>query len=137
MTDEADELHTRMVAFAVPGTVKAAGEARQRLAEHDGFVSADLRDDLLLLLTELVTNAVKHGEGARGAPVVVTVAQTQARVRVTVTDHGRAFSWQGRDAHRPESGGGYGLVLVDELATAWGIDGDRPTTVWFELELPT
>lgn len=78
----------RMLAFAVPGTFRAATDARQRLAEHDGFVSPSLRDDLLLLVTELITNAVKHGEGAKGAPVVVTVAQTGTKVRVTVTDHG-------------------------------------------------
>ena len=77
-----------MLAFAVPGTFRAATDARQRLAEHDGFVSPSLRDDLLLLVTELITNAVKHGEGAKGAPVVVTVAQTGTKVRVTVTDHG-------------------------------------------------
>lgn len=124
-----------MIAFAVLQGPRAASDARARVVAEDGLLPDAVRSDLLLLLTELITNAVRHGNSSADSQVAVTVAATRESVRATVTAYGRTFVWAGRDGRRLESGGGYGLVLVDTLARSWGIHGDRPTTVWFELDV--
>jgi anti-sigma regulatory factor (Ser/Thr protein kinase) len=82
-----------------------------------------------LLTSELVTNAVRHA----ATEIVLRVEAEASTVRVEVTD---------RDAHLPSMRddvgiGGYGLRIVDRLATRWGVDQvpDTGKTVWFELEL--
>ena len=91
-------------------------------------------DTAVLLLSELVTNSVRHsGSGLPGQTVTVTVLREGEVVRVEVTDRSGATVPVLRPA---DSGaeGGRGLYLVDSLAARWGAqrDGDR-TTTWFEL----
>lgn len=83
-----------------------------------------------LLTTELVTNVVVHVAGT-----VDLVVRTIVRgVRVEVTDHDRRLPKFG--AAEPDAVGGRGLVLVDALADAWGVDhmSGNGKTIWFELE---
>ena len=94
-----------------------------RLA-HDGL--AELR----LLVSELVTNAVRHGLDRRGA-VELTLRLAGRRLRVEVADGGAGFT-PPKGGHDPEDPGGWGLVVVDELVDSWGIDAARGTCVWFE-----
>jgi anti-sigma regulatory factor (Ser/Thr protein kinase) len=94
--------------------------------------------DLLLLATEVVTNAVRHsGEGAADVEVVVDVDSDT--VRVAVRDSGPGFerrpTGDPRGSRMPESSG-WGLYLVERLAERWGVER-RPdgNEVWFELAL--
>ena len=83
-----------------------------------------------LLASELVANAVRHADsGSIGLRIEVTAGH----VRVDVADDGEGFVPHPKP---PEPGklGGWGLYIVDELATRWGvIDGDG-TRVWFEID---
>jgi anti-sigma regulatory factor (Ser/Thr protein kinase) len=90
---------------------------------------------LELLLSELVSNAVRHG-GVGGAEIMrVAVLHSAERVKVSVTNPGPAFDWHGREVGRRPHAGGFGLVLVDRLPNRWGIDSvGEATTVWFELD---
>jgi anti-sigma regulatory factor (Ser/Thr protein kinase) len=120
--------------FSVGGGACAAVEARERLAATDLQLAPSARAQVLLLLTELVTNAVRHGGATADRSVGVRVARSPRGIRVCVTDPGRGFSWRGRAARRPGAAGGFGLVLVDRLASRWGIQPQKhSTTVWFEL----
>jgi anti-sigma regulatory factor (Ser/Thr protein kinase) len=88
----------------------------------------------VLLLSELVTNSVRHsGSGLPGQRVTVTVLSEGEVIRVEVTDRSGVTVPVLRPA---DSGaeGGRGLYLVDSLAARWGVEraGDR-TTTWFEL----
>jgi anti-sigma regulatory factor (Ser/Thr protein kinase) len=83
-----------------------------------------------LLISELVTNAVRHGD--RDTPVELH-AHWNSFVRVEVMDHGHGFTPKPRTAP-VEDPGGFGLFLVGTLADRWGVDTDDCTTVWFELE---
>lgn len=98
---------------------------REALRGSDGDV-----DTALLLVSELVTNAVLHAKTAIG----LTVAQRAGTVRVSVADD----SPEGpvRRAATLDSFGGRGMTLIDTLATRWGVErhpGDGKT-VWFELQ---
>jgi anti-sigma regulatory factor (Ser/Thr protein kinase) len=90
------------------------------------------REDLLLVVSELVTNAVLHG----AEPIVVTVVREQERVRVEVTDAASDSSPYSSRVTK-ESTAGRGLSVVTRLAAAWGWRADPGTgkTVWAELPL--
>lgn len=109
---------------------KAAAKARRSLATLRGELDAPVLETLRLLVTELVTNSVRH---ARADTVRLRVLIGKSAVRTEVTDAGPGFD-------PPEVGSlssdrtGWGLFLVERLATRWGVDrnGSR-TSVWFEV----
>jgi anti-sigma regulatory factor (Ser/Thr protein kinase) len=121
------------VSFALPGGPMAAHLARTRLP-GDGLPPARVAV-LELLLSELVTNAVRHGGVTPDEWVRITFSPMPGCIRVSVTDRGPGFQWEGREDGKPLDGGGFGLLIVDRLATRWGIARTHEaTTVWFELD---
>jgi anti-sigma regulatory factor (Ser/Thr protein kinase) len=93
---------------------------------------AGLRDDACLLVSELVTNSIRFADQPVGAPLVVRTTSRDGAVRVEVHDQGDG-SADRRAPGAPE--GGFGLHLVERLATRWGVRHDHGTRVWFELAL--
>ncbi|HEU4895478.1 MAG TPA: ATP-binding protein [Acidimicrobiia bacterium] len=84
-------------------------------------------DDVVLVVSELVSNSVRHG-ASEGIDVKVT--NRNGRVRVEVTDDGPGF-----DASAPR-GEGLGLTIVERLADRWGMqDSGQRFTVWAELAI--
>jgi anti-sigma regulatory factor (Ser/Thr protein kinase) len=92
-------------------------------------------EDLALICSELVTNAVRHADAVCGRGVSVLVMRVGAAVRIEVIDAGRG----GSTPHIPALDGlaesGRGLRLVDDLAEGrWGHHRDeRGRTVWVEI----
>lgn len=112
---------------------EAASEARRALdalAAH--FPDGRLRD-VRLLVSEVVTNAVRHANLAPGDAIELVVEVAGHTMRVEVHDPGGGFvpSAPSPDPARPS---GWGLYLVAELADRWGVDSDETTLVWFELD---
>ena len=91
------------------------------------------REDLLLVVSELVTNAVVHG----AEPIRVTMVRVPERVRVEVTDGAAASSPHGNPRPPADAETGRGLSVVTRLAVAWGwrASPGRGKTVWAELPL--
>jgi anti-sigma regulatory factor (Ser/Thr protein kinase) len=91
------------------------------------------REDLALVVSELVTNAVVHG----AEPIVVTVVRAPERVRVEVTD-GLSDASPHNNRASPDAETGRGLSVVTRLACAWGwrATPGRGKTVWAEVPLP-
>jgi anti-sigma regulatory factor (Ser/Thr protein kinase) len=120
-------------AFVVNGGREAGQAARRAVLEGDGAFDASLREDLLLLVTELVTNAVRHAGVGPEQSLRVELRQRPGCVRVDVVDPGTSFTRAGPRVKRSGSGG-WGLFLVERMAERWGVrrraDG---TCVWFEL----
>jgi len=117
--------------LTLPSQPDSVAEARTRVLEA---VGPGLSDDgqletLRLLVSELVTNAVRHG--GRDEPVEVH-AVWNSEVRVEVVDHGDGFSPAPRAGELDEPGG-FGLFLVGRLADRWGVETDSATRVWFVL----
>lgn len=113
---------------AVASAPRAAREAAETCCEG---LSAGAMQTVRLLVTELVSNGVRHA-GATRDPILVRFAVDARSVRVAVTDHGPGF--EPRIGH-PGTGAesGYGLFLVDRMADSWGASNDGAMTVWFEL----
>ena len=109
--------------------------ARAALAPLERELGAEAFDDVRLLVTELVTNSVRHAGLAPSDRIHLRVALETERLRVEVSEPGAGFA---PDVPRPraDAAGGWGLLLVERLADRWGVEreGTR-TTVWFERDL--
>jgi anti-sigma regulatory factor (Ser/Thr protein kinase) len=86
-------------------------------------------DDATLLVSELVTNAVKYGPEDQ---IRLIVSDDDAKTRFTVHDFGLGPLPEMRAEDDPAPGG-HGLRLVDALADRWGVERGS-TRVWFELD---
>ena len=96
-----------------------------------GRVPARLYDDVRLLVSELVTNSVRHAQLTRDMSIRISVALVDGAVRIEVENPGESAI-----APLPpdrKHGGGFGLYLVEILAERWGSTNDGKTCVWAEL----
>jgi anti-sigma regulatory factor (Ser/Thr protein kinase) len=113
---------------------EAAGEGRHALDRLEGSLGDAQLSELQLLVTELLTNSIRHGVDDRGWIMLDVELFTNA-VRVVVTDSGPGFEpQQPRPTPHLDRPGGWGLCLVDRLADRWGVDRGNRTAVWFELD---
>ena len=110
-------------------TVDAPRVARERMREVAHGM--DRADDAVLLVSELVTNAVKYGgEG----PVELHLERTDGQLRISVRDRGGTGPLPAMRDAGDGAEGGHGLRLVDVLADRWGVEHGS-TIVWFEFDL--
>jgi anti-sigma regulatory factor (Ser/Thr protein kinase) len=116
--------------FKVPGGPAAPAAARRVLAELAVPTQAP-REELRLLVSELVTNSVKHAPAGPDASLDLRVGVSDGGVRVEVSDEGDGFQ-PSRVGPSQDLTSGWGLYLVNALADRWGAQ-DKPTRVWFEL----
>lgn len=123
------EASTAGYRFELPRTGAAPWSARQRVGE---WLGADLDghelDDARLLTSELVTNALVHGQGR----IEVHAELDENHLLVEVIDEGKGFEQVVREQDFDRVGG-CGLHVVEALASRWGIH-EGSSHVWFELE---
>lgn len=114
--------------------VRAPAIARSAVSEQLSAAGIDgaFGQTVVLLVSEVVSNAVRHSGAPDQAAISLEASITGAAVRIAVTDAGEGFTPRPRDPER--LGEGYGLYLVEKAARSWGVDSDGGTTVWFELE---
>jgi anti-sigma regulatory factor (Ser/Thr protein kinase) len=119
------------LSIEIPRTPEAPSVARRALADLDGKIDASVLADVRLLVSELITNSVKYGGDG---PVRLELTAGEGRIRAEIVDQGSGFTpvRRGDDLDRV---GGWGLHLVQELTTDWGIRAGS-THVWFEIDLP-
>lgn len=126
--ERSDGLSLDLVLDAVPRSISVARHAVARLFDPALRIPAELAEDVLLLVSELVTNAVLHAR----TTVHVSARLERGRILVAVGDD---------DPHnaprRSEPGvtatSGRGMRLVDLLASSWGVEmGPTSKVVWFE-----
>jgi anti-sigma regulatory factor (Ser/Thr protein kinase) len=113
-----------------PEAPAVARAAAGGLCEQIGLTGSRCQT-LLLLVSEIVTNAVLHSGAAESTPILFEVVARGRRVRVEVHDGGRGF----KPAGTAQPGGGWGLRLLQKETARWGIDTAQGTKVWFELSV--
>lgn len=117
-----------------PGTASAVSQARRFVA---GVVGDDFPalDDVLVLVSEVASNAVTHTASGDGGAFEVVVLMTGDSARVEIADQGGASEPRLADNGPVEAlTGGRGLRIVDTLAVNWGHAGDElGRVVWFEV----
>lgn len=121
----------------LPSTVEAPSVARAVLADAlpraAGSELAAMTETARLLITELVSNSVRHASVAVGSQVRLDIDVDPDHLRIEVHDAGE-HALETVPVDRPD--GGFGLRMVDRLAHRWGIDhDDLGTRAWFELSV--
>lgn len=121
-----------MVELTLPAEPRAAAVARSHV--RDLPVDGETLEVVALLVTELVTNAVRHGRVADGSRITLHLGMVEDDlVRVDVVNEGPVFEPKPRPRDLCTEGG-MGLHLVDRLAERWGVEGNGVTKVWLEVK---
>ena len=116
----------------LPNGPEGASIARRAMARAAELwlLDKELTDTALLLVSELATNAIRHGT----PPVRLALRLDGDRLRVEVTDSSPVLPEVGSPG--PDQVGGRGLQIVQQLAACWGTQVSRTAlgkTVWFEM----
>lgn len=128
-------MRTLVARFVLAGTYGEVSPARRKVMDQVRAWGVPLddgtADGIRLVASELITNAVVHGEG----PVTVALFYRPGRLVVEVLDASPVTPQPNRTGADDESG--RGLLLVDALAarTGWA-SSDRGKRVWADLALP-
>jgi anti-sigma regulatory factor (Ser/Thr protein kinase) len=118
----------------VPPAPRAAREIVRSLLPP---LSPGAADTVLLMTSEVVTNALRHGQPQPSQEIVLRVDRRAHNIRVEVLNDGKPFVPEPPFQPDDERDGGYGLYLVDRLSSTWGVDAEGGRTkVWFEVEDP-
>ncbi|MER7767152.1 PAS domain S-box protein [Kitasatospora sp. NPDC096140] len=115
----------------LPTVPSSVGEARVFLTKTlTTWGCAERTDDACLLLSEILTNSVQHGQG----PIELLLRRTSTELTVEIGDRSSQLPHPRLATSDEESG--RGLIIVDALADGWGV---RPSgsgkTIWFTLQL--
>lgn len=112
---------------------EAAGVARRFVRAHSDSLPADSLNDAQLLVSELVTNAVRHGRPA----ISLVLNLDPPLIGVAVHDEGDLLPPVAPVSPGTDQPGGRGLMIVDRLSSTWGVlPDDQPPgkTVWFRID---
>ena len=129
----ATSLDTALDVEFVPrsANVRTARDAAAVVAPLD----PDRRDDLRLLVSEVVTNSVRHRDAGSEDWIRLRVASGEGRVRVEVRNPGTSMSFERAAKVGSLRESGWGMYLMETLADRWGVfTGGGDTCVWFELD---
>lgn len=112
----------------------AAADARAAIAQLRADLDPPLMETLRLLVTELVTNSVRHTDSDA---LTLRIAIGNSAVLTEVVDDGPPFEiedLEGQSAAQHDPHGGWGLFLVERLSRSWGVKKEGgEKRVWFEL----
>lgn len=122
----------RRVTF--PLAPEAPSRARDVVAQELASLPTKVREDATLLVSELITNAVRHAPTSDRPEAELRIRSDPGRVRVVVADPGGGFVPSPR-LPTVYDGSGWGLYLVDRIADRWGVLTEDQTEVWFEIDV--
>lgn len=122
----------------IESTPDAPSLARRLVTAHGAHLPAEVVEDALLLVSELVSNAVRHGR----PEIALSLLTTPSTLRIAVSDQGVEIPAARTPDHATPvpvvATSGRGLAIVEAVAQAWGIVAAEPPpgkTVWFELDV--
>jgi len=127
----ADERAKAELCVSVPASPAAGTALRRAVRSLEDFFGPGAVHEVELLVTELATNGVKHAVAEPCNRITLDARVEGDCLRVAVTDRGGGFTPRRRSPRRSEPGG-WGLMLVEDIADRWGVERE-PTKVWFEL----
>jgi two-component sensor histidine kinase len=110
---------------------RAPHSVRASLARLDEI--ARVAQDLLLISSELVTNAILHSGCISGDELDVCLSRCERGYLLAVTDPGRSGQTADPAPPRPPGEGGFGLRIVAALAARWGQTRASGYQVWAEV----
>jgi anti-sigma regulatory factor (Ser/Thr protein kinase) len=108
-------------------------EARRAVGQFEPGLPSPVIDSARLLVTELVTNSILHGIRDGDGWIDVVIEQRAGCLRIEVLDSASTGRLPMLRPVDPTSTSGWGLQLVDRLATDWGVETGIGTCVWCEI----
>ena len=120
------------MSFELAGGPYAVTAARLALSDLDNHLDASVAFDIRLLVSELVTNSVKHAKVSENDSILLGVKIDGDVVRIEVRDSGPGFD-PPPAAPPDDADEGWGLFLVEQLADEWGVQRDSQC-VWFQID---
>jgi anti-sigma regulatory factor (Ser/Thr protein kinase) len=131
--ERAGRLSSSALAVVLPGGVEAAVEARSAVGLLRRPIGPELLPLVELLVTELVSNSVRHGGAGPGDPVRLALDVSDEAVHVEVSDLGPGFRPLPQPVPPENGAGGWGLIILDRSASRWGTRQEG-RCVWFDLD---
>jgi anti-sigma regulatory factor (Ser/Thr protein kinase) len=125
------------ISMRIQGGAGAPSKARRSVLSQVGFqLDPGRASDLGLIVSELVTNSVRHANVGSEQTLTIELTKLEDRLRLAIIDHGSALEPSLRPREEDKAGG-FGLFLVDRVSASWGVShGPAGTTrVWCELAL--
>jgi anti-sigma regulatory factor (Ser/Thr protein kinase) len=123
------------MSFELAGGPYAVTAARLALSDLDNHLDASVAFDIRLLVSELVTNSVKHAKVSEDDSIMLGVKIDGDIVRIEVRDSGPGFD-PPPAAPPQDADEGWGLFLVEQLADEWGVEREQQC-VWFQIDCST
>lgn len=120
--------------FTVPFEPASPGEARSRIASAlaDQGVPQSVVDDAVLVVSELVTNGIRHGAPRPDGTLEVAWRTFEKLVQVAVVDGGRVDTLEPLQLN-DVSLSGRGLHIVNFVADSWRVENDAGTRIVADL----
>ena len=119
--------------ISLPPDASAAAIARRFVEDNRDHLRPELIEDTQLLVSEIVTNAVLHGR----PDITLKVRIDPPGIGIAVSDFGEDLPKRTPDLPPADQPSGRGLLIVDALSSAWGIEANRNALpgkiVWFEI----
>lgn len=117
------------------GVLKAPASARAALSALEAHVGEDQLQSLRLVITELITNSIRHAGIDERAVIGLSLRLENGLLHCTVSDPGSGF--EKPDVVRPhqDRAGGFGLVILESISSTWGVTRDELFRVWFEVHI--
>lgn len=116
----------------LPGIPPSISVARRIVRDAAGDLPASLIGDAELLVSELVTNAIRYG----GSTIELTADREGESLRIAVHDDGDDLPRTDGAGPAPDAVSGRGLRIVEQVAADWGVTTETTRsgkTVWFRL----
>jgi anti-sigma regulatory factor (Ser/Thr protein kinase) len=113
---------------------EAISAARHSLDEFKGLLPPEKLEDVRLVVSELVTNSVRHARLSPHDQISLTVTVSAGSVRGRVCDPGSGFEAPSEPCPRPDMRGGWGLPIVETISDRWGVERNNHACVWFEID---
>jgi anti-sigma regulatory factor (Ser/Thr protein kinase) len=118
---------------SVRANTSAPRAAREALDRLEGQITTEMMEDARLLVSELITNCIRHAGLSDRARISVRAELSRDRLRIEVSDGGMGFEPQPLVADVDRTTG-WGLYLVEQIANRWGVSEGPGSRVWFELD---
>ena len=125
----------RLIDLHLAARPESVPDARHALDDLAGLASPASLEDARLLVSELVTNSIRHGDLSTAQDISLRADLEGDTLHVEVRDPGGGFELRQRIAEGDDRDSGWGLYLVGLVAERWGVNADGSTLVWFDIPL--
>ena len=125
----------KRISLDLPPEPDSIPRARRALQDVKSTLDPVTFLNVRLLVSELVTNAVRHVPADRADTIHLEIERTDEHIRVEVVDRGEGFVPRPR-ADSEDRASGWGLNILAKVASRWGVENDDGARVWFEIDAP-